>query len=219
SERSPTSSHTSSKLLNAKRKPPAVKNPLPPRHASGAFSTTSVRAPSSRAESAAHIAALPPPTTITSYDVAIWTPSAEVVGRGYAAGRRAVKPAAARSAPRRAGHLDQHGAALGGGRHLVGGRDPRAPAAVALLEVQLEAEPVHGHHPRLVGVLAGVVSRVVEQRVGVVAIHVLHDGLGDLGQRIGPRVRVVAGLDPAHGREAAHEVDVLHVEAPEREVL
>ena len=75
SERSPTISQTSSKLLNAKRKPPAVKNPLPPRHASGAFSTTSVLAPASRAESAAHMAALPPPTTITSYDVAIWTPS------------------------------------------------------------------------------------------------------------------------------------------------
>src|SRR6266850_689871 len=99
SERSPTISHTSSKLLNAKRKPPAVKNPLPPRHVSGAFSTTSVRAPASRADSAAHMAALPPPTTITSYDVAIWTPSGEVVRGGYAAGRRAVK--------RRAGFADR----------------------------------------------------------------------------------------------------------------
>src|SRR5262245_13272129 len=61
-----TISRSSSKLLNAKRKPPAVKKPLPPRHASGAFSRTSTRAPCSRAESAAHIAALPPPTTMTS---------------------------------------------------------------------------------------------------------------------------------------------------------
>src|SRR6266446_3809217 len=68
SERSPTISHTSSKLLNAKRKPPAVKKPLPPRQASGAFSTTSTRAPCSRADRAAHMAALPPPTTITSTD-------------------------------------------------------------------------------------------------------------------------------------------------------
>src|SRR3990172_6298446 len=71
SERSPTSSHSSSKLLNANRKPPAVKKPFPPRHASGAFSSTRMRAPCSRAASAAHIPALPPPTTITSYAVAI----------------------------------------------------------------------------------------------------------------------------------------------------
>ena len=57
---------SSSKDLNAKRKPPAVKKPLPPRHASGAFSSTITRAPASRADSAAHIAALPPPTTTTS---------------------------------------------------------------------------------------------------------------------------------------------------------
>src|SRR5688500_7284183 len=75
SERSPTSSHTSSKLLNAKRNPPAVKKPLPPRHASGAFSSTSTRAPCSRAESAAHMAALPPPTTMTSYAVEVMRPS------------------------------------------------------------------------------------------------------------------------------------------------
>ena len=67
SERSPTISHSSSKHLKAKRKPPAVKKPLPPRQASGAFSSTSTRAPCSWADSAAHIAALPPPTTITSY--------------------------------------------------------------------------------------------------------------------------------------------------------
>ena len=67
SERSPTISHSSSKDLKAKRKPPAVKNPLPPRQASGAFSSTSTRAPCSCADRAAHIAALPPPTTITSY--------------------------------------------------------------------------------------------------------------------------------------------------------
>ena len=35
SERSPTISHSSSKDLKAKRKPPAVKKPLPPRQASG----------------------------------------------------------------------------------------------------------------------------------------------------------------------------------------
>src|SRR5262249_30245582 len=66
SERSPTSAQSSSKEENAKRKPPAVKNPLPPRHSSGAFSSTSTRAPCSRADSAAHMAALPPPTTTTS---------------------------------------------------------------------------------------------------------------------------------------------------------
>src|SRR5262249_5282028 len=59
---------SSSNDLKAKRKPPAVKKPLPPRHASGAFSSTSTRAPCSCADSAAHIAALPPPTTMTSYE-------------------------------------------------------------------------------------------------------------------------------------------------------
>src|SRR5204862_3185889 len=77
SERSPTSSHISSKLLNAKRKPPAVKKPLPPRQASGAFSSTRTRAPASRAESAAHMAALPPPTTMTSYAVELIRSSAD----------------------------------------------------------------------------------------------------------------------------------------------
>ena len=67
SERSLTISHSSSKDLKAKRKPPAVKKPLPPRQASGAFSSTSTRAPCSWADRAAHIPALPPPTTITSY--------------------------------------------------------------------------------------------------------------------------------------------------------
>ena len=66
SDMSPTMARSSSNDLNAKRKPPAVKNPLPPRQASGAFSSTSVRAPASRADSAAHMAALPPPTTTTS---------------------------------------------------------------------------------------------------------------------------------------------------------
>src|SRR5262245_18807654 len=66
SDRSPTRAQSSSNEENAKRKPPAVKNPLPPRHSSGAFSSTSTRAPCSRAESAAHMAALPPPTTTTS---------------------------------------------------------------------------------------------------------------------------------------------------------
>jgi len=63
---SETISRSSSKDLNANRKPPAVKKPLPPRQASGAFSSTRTRAPCSRAESAAHMAALPPPTTTTS---------------------------------------------------------------------------------------------------------------------------------------------------------
>src|SRR5262245_53007916 len=67
SERSRTSSHSSSNDLKANRNPPAVKKPLPPRQASGAFSSTRTRAPCSCADSAAQSAALPPPTTITSY--------------------------------------------------------------------------------------------------------------------------------------------------------
>src|SRR5205814_3519730 len=48
------------------RKRPAVKRELPPASASGARSRTSTRSADSRAESAAHRAALPPPTTMTS---------------------------------------------------------------------------------------------------------------------------------------------------------
>src|SRR3981081_1476387 len=48
------------------RKRPAVKRELPPASASGARSRTSTRSADSRAESAAHKAALPPPTTMTS---------------------------------------------------------------------------------------------------------------------------------------------------------
>src|SRR6266581_4085540 len=57
---------------------PAVKRELPPASASGARSRTSTRSADSRAESAAHRAALPPPTTITSQ----WTPDTFYSGGG-----------------------------------------------------------------------------------------------------------------------------------------
>src|SRR6266699_3039017 len=57
---------------------PAVKRELPPASASGARSRTSTRCTDSRAESAAHRAALPPPTTITSQ----WTPDTFYSGGG-----------------------------------------------------------------------------------------------------------------------------------------
>src|SRR5579872_5659601 len=50
-----------------KRKPPAVKVELPPRSSSVAFSSTSTLTPCSAADSAAHSAALPAPTTMTSH--------------------------------------------------------------------------------------------------------------------------------------------------------
>src|SRR6266540_2925589 len=53
------------------RKSPAVKRELPPASDSGARSRTSTRRADSRAERAAHRAALPPPTTITSQ----WIPA------------------------------------------------------------------------------------------------------------------------------------------------
>src|SRR5215471_7613603 len=49
------------------RSSPAVKRELPPDSSSGARSSTSTRFAVSFADSAAHKAALPPPTTITSY--------------------------------------------------------------------------------------------------------------------------------------------------------
>src|SRR6266852_2103653 len=57
---------------------PAVKRELPPASASGAGSRTRTRGPDSRAESAAHRAALPPPTTITSQ----WAPDTFYSGGG-----------------------------------------------------------------------------------------------------------------------------------------
>src|SRR5437762_10685438 len=57
---------------------PAVKRELPPASASGARSRTSTRCTDSRAESAAHRAALPLPTTITSQ----WTPDTFYSGGG-----------------------------------------------------------------------------------------------------------------------------------------
>src|SRR6187401_111322 len=49
------------------RKVPLAKAVLPPRLSCGARSSTRTLAPCSRAESAAHMPAPPPPTTITSY--------------------------------------------------------------------------------------------------------------------------------------------------------
>src|SRR6266581_365810 len=60
------------------RRRPAVKRELPPASASGARSRTSTRCADSRAESAAHRAALPPPTTITSQ----WAPDTFYSGGG-----------------------------------------------------------------------------------------------------------------------------------------
>ena len=53
----------SSMLLKANRNKPPEKAELPPRHASGAFSSTNTFAPWSRAASDAQSAALPQPTT------------------------------------------------------------------------------------------------------------------------------------------------------------
>src|SRR3546814_6840115 len=57
----------SSRPSYTQRIPPAVKRVLPPRSASGARSRTSTCAPFCAAAIAAHIAALPAPTTITSW--------------------------------------------------------------------------------------------------------------------------------------------------------
>src|SRR3954470_2485506 len=51
------------------RKVPLAKAVLPPRFSRGPRSSTRTLAPFSRAESAAHIPAPPPPTTITSCDI------------------------------------------------------------------------------------------------------------------------------------------------------
>src|SRR3954471_13708641 len=67
SVRSGTTLRMSSRPLNAKRIEPSVKRLLPPRSSSGARSSTMTDAPAARADSAAHNAALPAPTTSTSH--------------------------------------------------------------------------------------------------------------------------------------------------------
>src|SRR5579871_1900367 len=66
SDRSGTMRRMSSAPWWTMRNPPPVNAELPPRRSSGARSSSSTRAPLSRADSAAHSAALPPPITITS---------------------------------------------------------------------------------------------------------------------------------------------------------
>jgi hypothetical protein len=57
------------------------------------------------------------------------------------------------------------------------------------------------------------------QRIGVVAVHVLDDAGGQVGQRVRPGAPVLPRGHPVHGPEAADEVHVLHTQTPEGEVL
>src|SRR5690606_41432708 len=70
----------------ATRTGPAVQRELPPDSSSGARSRTRILFTASEAESAAHSAALPAPTTITSYACVTWIGSLSPARRG---GRRA----------------------------------------------------------------------------------------------------------------------------------
>src|ERR1700752_3707194 len=94
-----TSVRRSSSPLCTKRKPPAVKVELPPRSSSLAFSRTSTLAPCSWAARAAHSAALPAPTTITSYG-----PASAILGPPV------LRPASLRTvaAWRKASHIGRH---------------------------------------------------------------------------------------------------------------
>src|SRR5579863_1386387 len=105
-----TSLRRSSTPVCTKRNPPAVNVELPPRSSSLAFSSTSTLAPFSWAARAAHSAALPAPTTITSYG-----PASAILGllvlrraslRTVAAARKASHIAAAPTGERQDGRRD-----------------------------------------------------------------------------------------------------------------
>src|ERR1700730_1905797 len=84
------------------RNAPAVKRLLPPRSSNGAASRTSTRAPSPRAARAAHMPALPAPTTTTSNSPAIiWFPPLALACRGSTAPRRRGQGSLAGRRPRR----------------------------------------------------------------------------------------------------------------------
>ncbi len=85
--------------------------------------------------------------------------------------------------------------------------------------MQLEAEPIHGGHRRFVGLGPGEEARVRDERVGVVAIHVLDDPGRPVGERVGPGPTIVGSVDPSHRGKASHEVDVGNLEPPEAEVV
>src|SRR5580765_7778924 len=141
SERSLTISHSSSNDWTAKRKPPPVKKPLPPRQASGAFSSTSTRAPCSWADRAAHIPALPPPTTMTSYRSLIPSPIWWLLLAGRA-GAGDPPEHGARHEPAAAGVIDVEEAA----HHLAAGVEPRdgLPPGAQDLRLGVHAHPAEG---------------------------------------------------------------------------
>src|SRR5580704_1818736 len=115
-------------------------------------------------------------------------------------------------------HLDEHGARLAGGRHLAGEADPAALEALVGPYAELEAKTVDPDHLGRARLDAPERTRVQDQRIGVIAIHVLDDAAGDVRQRVWPGGLVALDGQPVHRPEAADEVDVGEIEPPEREV-
>ena len=102
---------------------------------------------------------------------------------------------------------------LGGEGDAPGGE--LGPAA----DAEPEAEPVHRHHLRRVRGNPAEHAGEDEERVRVVAVHVLDDARRALRERIGPSRRIGLGAHPVHRGEPAHEVDLGHFETPEGEVV
>src|SRR5438093_9909036 len=156
----------------AKRNPPAVKNELPPRWDSGAFSTTSTDAPAPRAASAAHSAALPPPTTTTSCTAMpdlLYRVVANCNGCGKLAGVVANRRVALAS-----DHAGEHGEAEGDAipaerREVVGLYPPDEPAHHEKRRgrrdhgAEGEQAPVRGHRARVSQRVLGLVQAGREQ--------------------------------------------------------
>src|SRR5881628_1232226 len=123
--------------------------------------------------------------------------SATASPRSAAVNRNALDRSAMTSAL--AEHLDQDLPAERSARHLARKGDAAAVQARAAPEPELEAEPVHPHHPRLLGLLAREHPREGQERVAVIAVHVLEDAGGGVRQGIRSRRRVVKHREPVHG--------------------
>src|SRR5262249_38744961 len=93
---------------------------------------------------------------------------------GAEAAGSAARDSAALAARARLGeHLDQHGAALARRRHLARKRDAHAVQPLTGADSQPEAQPIDSGHGRLIGGFAREMAGVSDERVGVIAIHVV----------------------------------------------
>src|ERR1039458_10556091 len=80
----------------------------------------------------------------------------------------------------------------------------------------MKAETIHRSHHRLLRLNASKHPSKQDERILVVGIHVLQDLACSISQRVGLRLVILRGRDPAHHPEAAHVVLCYRVDAAPR---